>query len=95
MADEQELPEVCLEERVDHVRHIEWTGAGGDYFLAVVIDERREVVAERWGTRREVNAWMQTEHGDLPRQYVPMALGATRRHRKKPPDGTVPHRKIV
>jgi len=42
-------------------KRFEWTGAGGDYFLAVIVDDRDEVVAERWGTRQEVLGWMETD----------------------------------
>jgi len=62
-------------------KRIEWTGAGGDYYLAVVVDDLHEVVSEFWGTQREVLAWMAAHHPHLPSQYVPMALGATRRKR--------------
>jgi hypothetical protein len=56
-------------------KRIEWTGAGGDYFLAVIVDDRDEVVAERWGTRQEVRAWMKKEWSHLPVKYVPMVYG--------------------
>ena len=54
---------------------IEWTGAGGDYFLAVVVDQDDEVMAERWGTRKDVLAWMKKEWSHLPVKYVPMVYG--------------------
>ena len=58
---------------------IEWTGAGGDYFLAVIVDHRDEVIAERWGTRKEIVSWIETQWPELPKKFVPMALGATQR----------------
>src|SRR5713226_3281238 len=60
-------------------KRIEWTGAGGDYFLAVIVDDRDEVVAERWGTRKEIVSWIETRWPQLPKKFVPMALGATQR----------------
>ena len=62
----------CRERRGNR---IEWTGAGGDYFLAVVVDQDDEVIAERWGTRKEVRAWMKKEWSQLPVKYVPMVYG--------------------
>jgi hypothetical protein len=56
-------------------KRIEWTGAGGDYFLAVVVDQDDEVIAERWGTRKEVLAWMKRQWPHLPVKYVPMVYG--------------------
>jgi len=64
-------------------KRIEWTGAGGDYFLAVVVDDRDEVVAERWGTRTEVRAWMEMQWPELPKKYVPMALGVSQRRTER------------
>jgi hypothetical protein len=79
-------------ERECQGERIEWTGAGGDYFLAVVVDQDDEVIAERWGTRKEVLAWMETQWPELPKKYVPMALGVSQRraerrkaHRNKTP----------
>jgi hypothetical protein len=60
-------------------RRIEWTGAGGDYFLAVIVDDRDEIVAERWGTRNEIVGWIETQWPELPTKFVPMALSASRR----------------
>ena len=60
-------------------KRIEWTGAGGDYFLAVIVDHRDEVIAERWGTRKEIVRWIETQWPQLPKKFVPMALGASRR----------------
>jgi hypothetical protein len=62
----------CAEKR------IEWTGAGGDYFLAVVVDRQDEIVAEFWGTRRDVVDWMETHWPRIPRKYVPMVYGPSR-----------------
>jgi hypothetical protein len=64
-------------------QRIEWTGAGGDYFLGVVIDDRNQVIAEFWGTRKQVLAWVETECSGIPAKYVPMALSATRRRAKR------------
>jgi len=63
-------------------KRIEWTGAGGDYFLAVIVDDRDEVVAERWGTRQEILAWMETHWPQLPTKFVPMVYTPVRRHLK-------------
>ena len=72
-------------------KRIEWTGAGGDYFLAVVVDDRDEVVAERWGTRKEIVSWIETQWPQLPKKFVPMALSASRRRcsavKPNPPRG--------
>jgi hypothetical protein len=62
----------CAEKR------IEWTGAGGDYFLAVVVDREDEIIAEFWGTRRDVVAWMETHWPRIPKKYVPMVYGPSR-----------------
>jgi len=51
---------------------IEWTGAGGDYFLGIVVDREDEVIAEHWGAREEILAWMKTSWPQLPAKYVPM-----------------------
>jgi hypothetical protein len=64
-------------------KRIEWTGAGGDYFLAVVVDDRDEVIAERWGTRKEVLAWMETQWPQIPTKFVPMAYSPAQRHLKR------------
>jgi hypothetical protein len=63
----------CAEKR------IEWTGAGGDYFLAVVVDRADAVVAEFWGTRDAVVSWMKTDWPHLPAKYVLMVYEPTRR----------------
>jgi len=59
-------------------KRIEWTGAGGDYFLAVVVDREDEIVAEFWGTRRDLVAWIETQWPRIPTKYVPMVYGPTR-----------------
>ena len=68
-------------------KRIEWTGAGGDYFLAIVVNRRDEVIAERWGTRQEILAWMETSWPQLPEKYVPMVYAPRRRRGapKSPP----------
>ena len=68
---------------VGPLKRIEWTGAGGDYYLAVVVDERNEVVQDFWGTRKEVLSWIETRSPRLHATYVPMALGATRKRAKR------------
>ena len=60
-------------------KRIESTGAGGDYFLAVIVDDVDEVVGERWGTRKEIASWIETQWPQLPKKFVPMALSASRR----------------
>ena len=68
------------------VRRIEWTGAGGDYYLAVVVDEHGDVAEELWGTRDEVRAWIAARTPQMRSKFVAMALGATRkRARRKAP----------
>src|SRR5262250_1919899 len=69
-------------------KHIEWTGAGGaggDYFLGIVVNEHDEVIDERWGTRKEVLAWMEMHWPQLPAKFVPMMRGSARRRLKRPP----------
>lgn len=66
---------VAASERACSGERIEWTGAGGDYFLAVVVDQGDEVIAERWGTRKEVLTWMETRWPQLPTKFVPMVYG--------------------
>jgi hypothetical protein len=76
-------------------KRIEWTGAGGDYFLAVVVDREDEIVSEFWGTRHDVVAWMETNWPQLPRKYVPMVYGPARRSPKssdQPPVRSKKHR---
>jgi hypothetical protein len=76
-------------------KRIEWTGAGGDYFLAVVVDRGDEIVSEFWGTRRDVVAWMETHWPQLPTKYVPMVYGPDRRSpksRDQPPLRSRNHR---
>jgi hypothetical protein len=65
------------------LERIEWTGAGGDSYLAVVVDHRNEVVEEFWGTQQEVLSWITKRSPRLPARYVPMALGASREHAKR------------
>jgi hypothetical protein len=76
-------------------KRIEWTGAGGDYFLAVIVDDRDEVVAERWGTRQEVLGWMETDWPQLPTKFVPMVYTPARRRPKGNKQGPVRSRKHV
>ena len=59
---------------------IEWTGAGGNYFLAVVV-ERGKVIAEHWGTRDDVLAWMDAQWPRVPRKFAPMVYSPVRRPR--------------
>jgi hypothetical protein len=59
-------------------RRIEWTGACGDYFLAVVVEAENEVIAEHWGTRKEVLAWMETRWPQVPTRFVPMVYNRRR-----------------
>ena len=56
---------------------IEWTGAGGNYFLAVVV-ERGKVIAEQWGTREEVLAWMDAQWPRVSKKFVPMVYSSVR-----------------
>jgi hypothetical protein len=65
---------------------IEWTGAGGDYFLAVVVDKNDAVIAEHWGTRKDVLAWMETRWPQIPTKFVPMVYSPARR-RESPSTG--------
>ena len=67
-------------------KRIEWTGAGGDYFLAVVV-EGDEVIAEYWGTRKDVVAWMEKHWPQLPEKFVPMVYSPRRRHVGRSPLG--------
>ena len=60
------------------VKRIEWTGAGGDYFLGVVVGFQDEVIGEFWGTRQEIRAWMETCWPELPAKYVPMVYCPSR-----------------
>lgn len=76
-------------------KRIEWTGAGGDYFLAVVVDREDEIVTEFWGTRQDVIAWMETHWPQLPAKYVPMVYGPARSSSKsgdQPPLRSNKHR---
>jgi len=71
-------------------KRIEWTGAGGDYFLGIVVDQEDEVIAERWGTRQEILAWMETSWPQLPTKYAPMVYVPGRR--QSPPKSPPPLR---
>jgi len=62
-------------------KRIEWTGAGGDYFLGVVVSEQGEIAGEFWGTQGEVLAWIDAQQ--IPAKYVPMALSPTRRRLRR------------
>jgi len=68
---------------VGPLKRIEWTGAGGDYYLAVVVDDRNEVVEDFWGTRKQVLNWIEAQSPRLLATYVPMALSATRKRAKR------------
>lgn len=57
-------------------KRIEWTGAGGDYFLGIVVDKADKVIAEFWGTRKEILAWMETSWPHLRANYVPMVYSS-------------------
>ena len=41
-------------------------------YLAVVVDERDDVVEEFRGTLPEVEAWMRSQWPELPATFVPM-----------------------
>jgi hypothetical protein len=41
------------------------------------------VLAEYWGTRKEVLAWMETHWPHLPTKFVPMVYSPTRRRLKR------------
>ena len=76
----------------DWGKRIEWTGAGGDYFLAVVVEEDT-VIAEYWGIRKEVLAWMETHWPQIPTKFVPMVYSPDRRHRKSANEGPMRSKK--
>jgi hypothetical protein len=63
-------------------RRIEWTGAGGDYYLAIVVDEHSEVAEEFWGAKEDVRAWI-AARPQMNATFVPMALGATRKRARR------------
>lgn len=65
--------------RGGQAKRIEWTGAGGDYFLGVVVDGEDQVIAEFWGTRREILNWMEAEWPTLPAKYAPMVYNPAAR----------------
>ena len=77
----------------DWGKRIEWTWAGGDYFLAVVVEEEDRVIAEYWGTRKEVLAWMETHWPQIPTKFVPMVYSPDRRHRKSANEEPMPPRR--
>lgn len=70
-------------------KRVEWTGAGGDYFLAIVVDAQDRVIAEFWGTQKEMRSWLKTNWPHLPSTGVPMVytLGQPR---VTPPKGPPP-----
>jgi hypothetical protein len=70
-------------------RRVEWTGAGGDYFLGIVVDEDERVVAEFWGTQREMRDWLKTNWPDLSATWVPMVYTPGQGN-VKPPTGPPP-----
>jgi hypothetical protein len=76
-------------------KRIEWTGAGGDYFLAVIVDDRDEIISERWGTRNEIVKWIETQWPQLPAKFVPMALSASRRQVERRTTPRVARRKAL
>jgi hypothetical protein len=59
-------------------RRIEWTGAGGGQYLAIVVNEACDVIAECWGNRKQVRAWMKKCWPELPVNFVPMAQNTAR-----------------
>ena len=65
-------------------KRIEWTGAGADHFLAVVVDDSDEVIAERWGTRNEIVTWIETQRPQLPAEFVSMVLSVSQRRAERP-----------
>jgi len=73
-------------------RRVEWTGAGGDYFLGIVVDQNEQVVSEFWGTQREMRQWLKKNWPDLPSIFVPMAY-TPGQGRVTPPTGPPPLRR--
>jgi hypothetical protein len=65
-------------------RCIEWTGAGGDYYLAVAV-EKNEVISEHWGTKQDVLAWMDESWPGIPRKFVPMVYNPSQDRPPAPP----------
>ena len=57
-------------------KRIEWTGAGGDSFLGIVVDSADQVIAEFWGTRKEILAWMKNDWPHLDANFVPMVYSS-------------------
>jgi hypothetical protein len=76
-------------------KRIEWTGAGAGHFLAVIVDATDKVIAERWGTRKEIAGWIETQWPQLPTEYVPMALGAARRQVQRRKDRPSTRRRLI
>jgi hypothetical protein len=76
------LPVRSLPVRNPAVR-IEWTGAGAGRYLAVVVDERNQVIEEFLGTLPEVEAWMRREWPELPATFVPMIRNPRSRSRSQ------------
>jgi hypothetical protein len=73
-------------------QRIEWTGAGGDYFLGIVVDREDRVAAEFWGTRQEVLSWIETQWPRVPAKYVPMVY-SPRQRRLAPRDPYAPRKR--
>jgi hypothetical protein len=73
----------------NNAKRVEWTGAGGDYFLGIVVDEKDLVIAEFWGTQKELRSWVKTNWADLPATWVPMAY-TPGEGRVTPPTGPPP-----
>ncbi len=60
----------------DPVLKAEWSCAG-DSFVAIVVGERNEIVAEYWGSEDEVVGWMATNYKGIPSHFAPMARAQT------------------
>jgi len=58
-----------------------------------VVEKEDAVIAERWGTRKEIVSWMETHWPHLPTKFVPMVYSPTRRHLKRRNEGPVRSRK--
>jgi hypothetical protein len=71
-------------------KRIEWTGAGGDYFLGIVVDREDKTIAEFWGTRKEILSWMAISWPSLEAKYVPMVYTPARKDVKR---RSAPHRR--
>lgn len=70
-------------------KRVEWTGAGGDHFLGIVIDESDTVIAEFWGPHGELRDWLKKSWSDLPTAWVPMVYTPGQGD-VKPPTGPPP-----